>query len=70
MKRITYYATEELIAEMKLGAASIGLWGDILVDEDGECYLKTTTGWVLRNDLAPDPMSEASAENESKRTIP
>ena len=37
---------------------SLGVAGDTAINDDGEYFLKTATGWVLRGDLTPDPGSE------------
>ena len=37
---------------------NLGVAGDTAINDGGEYFLKTTTGWVLRGDLTPDPGSE------------
>ena len=37
---------------------NLGVAGDTALNDDGEYFLKTDTGWVLRGDLTPDPGSE------------
>ena len=37
---------------------NLGVAGDTAINDDGDYFLKTTTGWVLRGDLTPDPGSE------------